>query len=255
MKSVIQKLTVIAAVLILTLTSPAVFAQGDADTWEFSLAPYLWAVGLDGDITVKGVTQAVDIDFDELFDEVEYAMQFHFEAKKGNWSFIVDPTIIKVDSEQKTGPINVDIEMDYVITEALVGYRIAPKWDILGGIRYWLMDVEIDIQGPPPSIDEDEDWVDLIVGARYFADISEKWSFRGRADIGGFDIGESADSTWNVSALFWRDYGRKGNKQFVVGYRILDVDFDNDRGANRFRFDIEQSGPVFGLSFAWGGTQ
>ncbi len=53
-----QKLTVIAAVLILTLTSPAVFAQGDADTWEFSLAPYLWAVGLDGDITVKGTTMS-----------------------------------------------------------------------------------------------------------------------------------------------------------------------------------------------------
>jgi len=67
--------------------------------------------------------------------------------------------------------------MDYVITEALVGYRIAPKWDILGGIRYWLMDVDIDIQGPPPKVEEDQDWVDLVVGARVFADISEKWSF------------------------------------------------------------------------------
>ncbi len=99
-----QKLTVIAAVLILTLTSPAVFAQGDADTWEFSLAPYLWAVGLDGDITVKGTTQSVDVDFDELLDEVDYAVQLHFEAKKGDWSLIVDPTIIKVDSGQKMGP-------------------------------------------------------------------------------------------------------------------------------------------------------
>ncbi len=68
---------------------------------------------------------------------------------------IVDPTIIKVDSGQKMGSINVDLEMDYVITEALVGYRIAPKWGILGGIRYWLMDVDIDIQGPPPKVEED----------------------------------------------------------------------------------------------------
>ena len=172
-----QKLTVITAMLILTLTRPAVFAQGDADTWEFSLAPYLWAVGLDGDITVKCTSQSVDVDFDELLDEVDYAVQFHFEAKKGDWSLIVDPTIIKVNSEQKMGPINVDIELDYVLTELLIGYRIAPKWDLLGGVRYWSNDMEIDIQGPPPKVEGDEDWTDLIVGARYFADISEKWSF------------------------------------------------------------------------------
>ncbi len=27
---------------------------------------------------------------------------------------------------------------------------------------------------------------------------------------------------------------------------------NQDIGANRFRFDIEQSGPVFGLNFKWG---
>ncbi len=85
-------------------------------------------MGLDGDITVKGTTQSVDVDFDELFDEVDYAVQLHFEAKKGDWSLIVDPTIIKVDSGQKIGPINVDIELDYVLTELLVGYRVT--WDI-----------------------------------------------------------------------------------------------------------------------------
>jgi len=150
-----QKLTVITAVLILTLTSPAVFAQGDADTWEFSLAPYLWAVGLDGDMVVGGQPVEMDLDFDELLDEVEYALTFHFQAKKGDWSFIVDPTIIKIESEQKIGPTKVDVEMDYVLTEALVGYRIAPKWDLLGGVRYWLMDTQVDIQGPPPKVEED----------------------------------------------------------------------------------------------------
>lgn len=250
-----RKLTVIAAMLISMLTTSVVFAQDDADTWEYSLAPYLWAVGLDGELVVKGVPVEMDLDFDELLDEVAYAVQVHFEAKKGAWSFIVDPTIIKVDSEQKMGPIKVDVELDYVVTEALVAYRIAPKWDLLGGVRYWSMDADIDIQGPPPSVDEDEDWIDIIVGARFFADISQKWSFMGRADIGGFDVGESADSTWNVAALFFRDFGRKGNKQFVAGYRILDVDFDKGSGASRFAFDMEQSGPVFGLNFQWGGNE
>ena len=70
--NIVQKLTVIAAVLILTLTGPAAFAQGDADTWEFSFAPYLWAVDLDGDMVVRGQAVEMDLDFDELLDEVEY---------------------------------------------------------------------------------------------------------------------------------------------------------------------------------------
>ena len=247
--SIHETVAVAVMALMLTLMSPTAYAQEKgSDGWEFQLIAYFWAVGLDGDMVVGGEPIRVDIDFDEVLDEVEAALIFHFEAKKGDWSFIVDPMIIKIESDQQAGPLTAEIELDYVLTELLVGYRIAPRWDLLGGVRYWLMDVGLDIQGR--SIDEDKDWVDLIVGARYFADISEKWSFAGRADIGGFDIGESADSTWNVAGLFSYDFGR--NKQFITGYRILNVDFDDDRGANQFRYDIEQSGPLFGLSFKWG---
>ena len=247
-----QKLSVIVAVPILMLTSSVVFAEDDADTWEFSLATYLWAVGLDGEMVVKGQPVDIDVDFDELLDDVDYAVQLQFEARKNDWSFIVDSTIVKMEADQQSGPFTAEVELDYLLTELLAGYRIAPRWDLLGGVRHWVVDAKIDSQGPPPRVDADEDWVDLVVGARFFTDISEKWSFVGRVDIGGFDIGESADFTWSVSTLFSYDFGR--NKQFVAGYRALDVDFDDggDRGTPfKFKFDVEQSGPVFGLSFNW----
>ncbi len=247
-----ETVTVAVMALMLTLMSPTAYAQEkESDDWKYRIIPYLWAVGLDGDMVVGGQPVEIDIDFDELLDEVEFAGEVHFEATKNRWSWVADTTIIKIDSEQQAGPFTAEVEMDYVLAEFFVGYRIAPKWDLIGGVRYWLMDVDLDIQGPIPPVDEDESWLDLIVGARYFTDISEKWTFAGRADIGGFDIGESADSTWNVSALFFRDYGRKGNKQFIAGYRILDVDFDEGSGTSQFKFDIEQSGPLFGASFTW----
>ncbi len=87
-----QTVAVAVMALMLTLACPMTYAQEKgSDGWEFSLAPYLWAVGLDGDITVKGTSQSVDVDFDELLDEVDYAVQLHFEAKKRDWSLIVDP--------------------------------------------------------------------------------------------------------------------------------------------------------------------
>ena len=145
-----------------------------------------------------------------------------------------------------------------MLMELLAAYRIAPQWDLFGGVRFWFMEVDLEVQGEGAllgqslEVDEDEDWADLIVGARFFTDISEKWSFVGRADIGGFDIGESADSTWSVAGLFFRDFGRKGNKKFIAGWRILDVDFDEGSGTSQFVFDVEQSGPVFGVNLKWG---
>ncbi len=250
-----EKAAVVITALMLTLISPTTYAQEkESDGWEFKLTPYVWAVGLDGDMVVKGTPIELDLDFDELLDDVEFAGQVHFGAKKGDWSFIVDSTIVQIETEVQSGPAIVNTELDYVLTELLAGYRIAPQWDLLGGVRYWFMDVDLDIQGTGPfgnsgEIDEDEEWGDLIVGGRFFADISEKWSFIGKADVGGFDIGKSADSTWSATALFF--YDKSPNTQLIAGWRIIDVDFDDGSGLSRFVFDVEQSGPVFGVNFKW----
>ncbi|MBW1790515.1 MAG: hypothetical protein JRK53_28585, partial [Deltaproteobacteria bacterium] len=49
---------------------PSAQAVDSADTknWEFNLAPfYLWAVSLSGDVTMKGQTNPVTVDFGDIF--------------------------------------------------------------------------------------------------------------------------------------------------------------------------------------------
>ncbi len=243
-----ETVTVAVMALILTLMSPTAYAQEkESDSWEFSLAPYIWAVGIKGDMVIKGAPLEVDVDFDELFDEVDFAMELHFEARKGDWVFIADPTIIRVETEAQLGPATVDVEMDYDLADFLVGYRLNPRWELLGGVRYWSLDVTVD-PGPLPDVNEGESWVDLVVGGRFNWPLSEKWAFISRADIGGFGIGSSSDSTWSVSGLFARKYK---NTDLLVGYRHLDVDYETGSGINRFEFDVEQSGPMVGLNFRW----
>ncbi len=239
-----ETVTVAVMALMLTLMSPTAYAQEKgSDSWEFSLAPYIWAVGIDGDMVIKGVPLSVDVDFDELFDEIDFAMELHFEARKGDWVFIVDPTIIRIEIEAQSGPVTVDTEMDYDLADFLVGYRLSPRWELLGGVRYWSLDVSVD-PGPLPGFDQGESWVDLIVGGRYNWPLSEKWAFLGRADVGGSD----SDSTWMVSGIFARKWK---NTDLLLGYRHLDVDYETGSGVNRFEFDVEQSGPIVGVNFRW----
>ena len=73
MKFKIVVAAIFAAILMsgITLFVPAVLAAEDAQpkekNWEFNLAPfYLWAVNMSGDLTVKGNTVPLELDFDQM---------------------------------------------------------------------------------------------------------------------------------------------------------------------------------------------
>ena len=77
-------------------------------------------------------------------------------------------------------------------------------------------------------------------------DLTEKLAFRVRGDIGGFDIGSGSDLTWNVLGGF--GYSLSERTTLWLGYRILDVDYDDGSGSDLFEYDIDMSGPIAGLA-------
>jgi hypothetical protein len=77
-------------------------------------------------------------------------------------------------------------------------YRITRAdhaFDGLGGFRYSSMDIDLDLPGSLPDVDQRKDWIDPYVGMRWQWRMAEKWGLRMRGDIGGFGIG--SDLTWN----------------------------------------------------------
>ena len=61
--------------------------NGQDSTWEFTITPYLWMTGIDGDVTVKGRDAEVDVGFDDILDDLDIAALAHFIAKRGRWKF------------------------------------------------------------------------------------------------------------------------------------------------------------------------
>ena len=106
-----------------------------------------------------------------------------------------------------------------------------------------------------PFIWEDESQANIVkkmlainlnfVGGCFVKQINDRWSFTGRADIGTGD----SDLVWNAFAAF--DYEFTNLLSGLVGWRVLDYDVDRGSGADRFKYDMNHSGPLLALAFHW----
>ena len=259
------KLVIVASFAILFLLRPLANAQETQATknWEFDLIPmYLWAASLEGDMTVKGITQSLELPFDDIFDSLEAVFTIHFEALyKKRWGFWLDYNYINIkDSAVAPGPFKANIEVDFEdkMGELGVIFRFHEGGphilEALGGARFTDLESGIVISGtpPPPSqvIALDQNWWDPIIGLRYKWKIAEKWMFSLRGDVGlGFGAGDTSDTTWNAIGLIhfkpWKHVG------FVGGYRALKVDYETGSGINQFKYDMLMHGPGIAITFHW----
>ena len=253
---------IVVSFVFFTLLCPLAYAEEGkpAKNWEFNLAPlYLWAVNMNGELTVAQQSVPVVLDFDQIFDSLEAVFTLHFEGLyKKEWGFLFDISYINIGDSATTllGTFNVDFENTLVELGAI--YRFYEKGvhtlEGLGGVRFTNMDTEVTITGGlpilPSRLDSSQDWWDPILGVRYYWQISEKWRLSLRGDVGvGFGVGDTSDSIWNAIGLIhfqpWKHVG------FVGGYRAMDVDYETGTGTQQFKYDMLMHGPVIAVNITW----
>jgi len=64
------------------ITAPA--AEDQAGRWQYELVPYFWAAGMKGDVQSGPLPKtSVDVDFSEIWDNLDFGAMGAFEARKG----------------------------------------------------------------------------------------------------------------------------------------------------------------------------
>ena len=147
-----------------------------------------------------------------------------------------------------------------LITEFGAGYRLGTfalgpvvypylALDFLAGGRYVFLETGLDITGGrfgrEADIAPDVDWIEPFVGGRVTLRFSNRAAVIVRGDAGGFGVG--SDLTWSLVGTF--QYYLSRAVSLDVGYRVLDIDYDQGSGANLFRFDVRMHGPLLGAVF------
>ncbi len=254
----IRPLAWLAVPLVLSLLAATPVRAQDAVTsetggWEFQISPYAWFVSLDGKAaTIRGLP-AVDVDanFSDVWDNKNFGALTVLEARRGRFGLKAD--LIYLDLEASKGnPIpgfnRTDAEFKTFVSTVSGAYRPFVEGrtflDVLAGARVWVTDTELTLRSsilPNLSADEKETWVDPIVGTRGTFDLGSGFSLRGYGDIGGFGV--SSDLTYQI----YGGIGYRFKEWFSaeLGYRVLDVDYDDDG----FVYDLTMHGPIAGFRF------
>ena len=251
--------------LILASFAPLVSAEEKANEqsdWEFQVAPYMWFVSMDGDVTVKGQKSGVDTSFSDIWDELNIAGMIAFDGRKGDWGFFGDTIYTNLGKDKSGERIRIDPSINVLWLTAGGFYRLgtwdlsdtsekkapAVTVDILGGGRYTYLDITLDIEDFP-NRKGDKHWVDPLVGARTLWDLSERWDLSLQGNVGGFGVG--SDFAWSASGLLgyrFPLFSKENNAAIYAGYRALYQDYSDGSGDDKFRWDVTLYGPILGLN-------
>ncbi len=248
--------TLVCGLLFLVfILSPLSFAADTPDSWDFHIASYAWLAGQNGSVaTLPGLPPAdIDIDFyDDIQDNINGALMLIGEARKGRFGIAMDMVYTDIEDDSFIPGQNfntVTSQTTNLIVSATGFYRLVANdlasIDGLAGVRYWTVDSELTLSGVLAGsygIDNSEDWFDPIIGLKGRAMLGDsKFFLSGFLIIGGF--GASSDFMWDVNATLGYQWGEIFST--TIGYRYLDVDYENDG----FLYDVAQHGPTFGLSW------
>jgi hypothetical protein len=225
--------------------------------WKFLLEPYIMFPNMHGTAGLGGLPNAqVDEDPGDIFKNLQFGAMLYAEAVKGFWTFSSDLTYMKLQSavSVKNGIVSGTAEMKQLAWE-LAGMRQLAPWFELG-LAFQLnhikshVDLFINTSGgvEERTSEIDEAWVDPSVLTRVKFDLSKKWFFQFRGNIGGGGIG--SDLYWQLQSYF----GYRFSKLFQLsaGYRVIYIDYETGSGDDRFVYDMTTFGPVIRFGFNLG---
>lgn len=227
--------------------------------WTFTIAPYLWMAGLNGDVGLFGREPVpVDQRFGDILDDLEFSGMVVGELHNGTWGLFADVIYVKTSADSEITrtiggvPVELNAGLDTEsFTATVMGeYRVLSNErstvDLMAGARIWSVDNDISATLAASgatvadfSGSDGDTWVDAIVGAKARVNLDAKWYLNGWGMIGG----GGSDLTWDVLAGIgyqWND-----RLSTTLGYRALGVDYEKDG----FVYDVVQHGPVLGLVF------
>lgn len=227
----------------------------DTPRWAFQVTPYVWATGMEGDVSPfrRAPTIHVEKDFSDILDNLNLGGFVNFLARKDRFVVSGDVMYVNLTEGATTGPLpiigatNARYNTAQFTAALQAGYRFYDTreftLDVLGGARIWHLwnDLNVNVAGRTLTVENDFGWIDPILGARAHFHLNDKISLLAQGDFGGFGAG--SDFTWQALATV--NYSFNDKLTLSAGYKALSVDYNN----NGRIFDTTLSGPVMGLTY------
>lgn len=202
--------------------------------WQITVMPYAWLPWIDGGLAGDA---KVHLDPGDILDDLQATAQGSLMARKDNspWGFFLDFIYFNLHDNGN------DLKFKSEFLTAMVTYALAVKneklaVDLMAGARY--VSLRVDVGDGP--VGGSVDWIDPLLGIKSTYQLSDKWSLRGYADGGVFDVGDASKFTYQTMATVQYDFNDK--LQGMAGFRYLNI-----YQKQAIDFDGDIYGPIMGL--------
>ncbi len=247
-------------------------ACGTCDRLGVVLTMPLWIPSLSGTFASGGTevdadrkARGLDGVVDKLLPDVTTSLEFFFMGRatvsKGPWSISADGFYVSLDEtvdwkildDDTTGSLRGVVGRVFGAWQATTRLGCGPCAPTLAvgptlGARVFALDLHVDrIVGD--DIDRSTSWVDVIGGVKLDLTFANRASFHVLADYGGSFDGQH--TSWSVSAELAWPLGRGGHWFVLLGWTVLDLDYDVGGGANAYEIGLNLSGPHIGFTYVF----
>lgn len=235
--------------------------QSALNEWRFTLAPYAWATGINGDVGLFGRDPLeIDVPFADILEVLDVAGMGVAEAHNGSWGLFADIDYVKLGAEQSITravsadpPVTAEVKGSLEVREFMA--TLMGQWraldqgnitlDLMAGARYWHVDTGLTLRlnangakVKSVSGSDGAEWIDPMIGTRLIIETETPFYVTGWGMAGGFGAG--SDFSWDVMGGL--GYRWTENFSTLLGYRALGVDYEEDG----FVYDAIQGGAVLG---------
>lgn len=249
----LMRFTSLVSLLSLSLSLLPMSANAESD-WEYTLTPYLWLAGVEGETaTLRPLPPApIDISPDDAVDDTDVSYMLIFTAKRARHGWLADLLYTDLRSDEDFAPaLGLTVESVSKNQMFTLGYSYElvrngdAFLDAFAAARYWNVDTSLRFGGGQGllagrRIEDSDDWIDPLLGIKGRTALGgSRFFLSGWAALGGFNVGSDLlyELSLNIGYQWTDSIGT------TVGYRLFDIDYEDDG----FLYDIEQYGITLGL--------
>jgi hypothetical protein len=255
-KSAVKILSCCAA-LLYSASSSAAYQMAD-DAWKVEIAPYIWAMNMNGTVQIGPVRAHVDQSFSDILDHLNFAGMIYMDVSKNNLDFFVNLLYAVLTDNDHNDLVSVHVQNKFGIFTGGLSTEICRHafsstgsigFDPYVGFRTTLNDVSVKLYVGPFTLKgvNNQNWTDPIIGLKLPITLNKAWSIVLAGDVGGMNT--TTQYSYNVQGLLgYSPQSHWTNTTVYLGYRLLDQHYQHGKGLSFNDWNMKIAGPLLGLA-------
>ena len=248
-------------IAILACIFPFNVYAGDANNpdWQIDIAPYLWAISMNGTVSNGPLTTHVSESFSQLMRYFNGGGMLWMDLYKGPFGVFVNGLFTDLTDKNSIDGVDLKLTSHFGIVTYGLSYIVFQQETQKGriqlepyaGVRYTFDNVALKLE-TLPTAHSNQDWTDIIAGLRVRDDLNARWVVSLAGDLGGKNV-HTQYSTNVVGLLGYKPASKSfSNSTFYLGYRYLHQHYVHGSGIDYFDWNMHLFGPLLGVNFNFG---